>query len=248
MDVTDICKKTHRMTDKSNRTTNSLDPSYTINGMNIQDDLKYTKPKIYPAYIADNNQLRTDDIPGAHPGWRPPSLLNPPIEKRREFRNTNFIGDIEGAHPDTIKHSITTSRTTNPLNPIYQGLDPGVQLTGPAAPLIPADVYRVPTILAKSSTSTSIPIRNKSLDNTINLPGSYTKPTTHSSSDFNAGNSDMISFTDKISNNNNDISNNQYDNPESFSKVNYFHIQKYFIFYLFIYLFLIINLIMPIEC
>ena len=49
--------------------------------------------------------------------------MQPPIEKRRHFRNTNFVGDIAGAQSDTVMHCIKTNRVTNPLNPAYTSLD-----------------------------------------------------------------------------------------------------------------------------
>ena len=46
--------------------------------------------------------------------------IQPPLERRRHFRNTNFVGDIAGAQPDTVKHAIRTNRVTNPLNPVRE--------------------------------------------------------------------------------------------------------------------------------
>ena len=144
MEVNDISRRTHRYIDHTSRVTDVLDPTYSVNGLVIADDAKYTKPKKNPGELKDSHLLKTEDIEGARPGWIPPMRFNPPIEARREFRNTNFIGDIDGAQADTIKHSIVTRRVTNPINPVYQALDPGQVLRGPVEPLIPITFYSGP--------------------------------------------------------------------------------------------------------
>lgn len=109
---------------KSQRENCPLRPSYKINGMTVTDDLKYTTPKALPAPANhDYYSLQTHDIEGAQCGWRPPHECQPPMEDRRHFRNTNFIGDIAGAQPDTVKHAMRTERVVNPLNPVYKSLD-----------------------------------------------------------------------------------------------------------------------------
>jgi hypothetical protein len=60
-------------------------------------------------------------------------------------KNTNFVGDINGACADSIKHSIVTNRTTNPLQPVYSGLDCGDLLLPLIPPLIPQDLVKFPT-------------------------------------------------------------------------------------------------------
>jgi hypothetical protein len=107
--------------------------------MDYYDD-SYTKPKPLKKYIADNHLLQTKDIAGATPGY-----INP-IAERREYRNTNYIGDIEGTQADSIKHSITTKRESNPLAPTYQSLDPGEVLQPLIPPLIPHSMIKTPTV------------------------------------------------------------------------------------------------------
>jgi hypothetical protein len=104
-------------------------------------DGKETKPKEAPKYIADNHLLQTKDITGAGSDTRYASPF-----PRREWRNTNFIGDIAGAHADTIKHSIQSKRMSNPLQPVYQALDPGEMLLPLIQPLIPAEMVKIPTL------------------------------------------------------------------------------------------------------
>ena len=102
--------------------------------MDIFDDPIKTRPKCLPkAHAGPTRSLHTDDIEGARAGWKPPHEMQPPLEKRRHFRNTNFVGDITGAQPDTVKHAIRTMRATNPLNPAYRSLD-GEILPDPTQP------------------------------------------------------------------------------------------------------------------
>jgi hypothetical protein len=109
---------------KSNRCSDPLRPVHFINGMLVQDDMKYTMPKrLPPQREGPFFPLTTSDIEGAYPGWTPPHSMQPPIEQRRHFRNTNFVGDIAGAQSDTVMHCIKTNRVTNPLNPDYTSLD-----------------------------------------------------------------------------------------------------------------------------
>jgi len=158
MEVNDISKRTHRYIDHTNRVTDLLDPKYQMNGMLVTDDPRYTKPKKNPAFIPENKLLQTSDIEGAQPGWIPPARFNPPLEKRREFRNTNYIDDIEGTKAGTVKHSIVTTRVTDPLNPVYHSLDPGEILPNPLEPLVPATYYqrtRNGTEITQAHTSTA---------------------------------------------------------------------------------------------
>lgn len=174
MEVNDISKRTHRFKDHTTRVVDPVMPVYVVNGMEIMSDPKYTRPKKNPEFIADTHLLMTADIEGAYPGWHPPALLNPPLEMRREFRNTNFIKDIEGAQPNTIKRGITTERSVHPLDPVYQGLDAGVKLKGPVDPLIPATMYTKPklTLKPQSDNARVRPASEVAMD-TINLPGAY---------------------------------------------------------------------------
>jgi hypothetical protein len=119
---------------KSKRTVCPLKPEYRIHGMVIQDDPKYTNPKPLPAAAThDFYSLKTDDIEGAWPGWIPPHECQPPLEDRRHFRNTNFVGDIAGAQADSVKHAIRTLRVVNPLSATYDSLD-GDRLRPPCTP------------------------------------------------------------------------------------------------------------------
>ncbi|CAM9738587.1 unnamed protein product [Chrysoparadoxa australica] len=119
----------------SMRQTNPLQPSYTVNGMVVEDDPVKSRPRALPRQKAEPYRtLTTSDIEGAQCGWRPFHKTYPPLDQRRHFRNTNFIGDIPGAQPDTVQHAIRTSRVVNPLNPSYVSLD-GDTLKGPATPL-----------------------------------------------------------------------------------------------------------------
>lgn len=120
---------------RSQRTTNPLTPSYRVNGMDIADDPVKSRPRGLPkAREGPFYPLTTQDIEGAQPGWRPLPQVNPPLEARRHYRNTNYMGDIPGAQADTVKHSICTERHVNPLNPVYASLD-GEPLTNPQTPL-----------------------------------------------------------------------------------------------------------------
>ena len=135
MDVQDICKRTHRYVDRTQRMTNVCDPVYEVHGMLIADDPRFSKPKKLKPYIPDSKLLRTDDIPGATLNWG--------RRQKREFRNLTSTMDIQGAQADTIKHSIVTLRQTNPLNPVYQSLDYGDPLPGPIKPLLPESITKV---------------------------------------------------------------------------------------------------------
>ena len=145
MNVTDI-SKTQRYTDKTNRHVDVNDPRYYIHGDLVADDPRFTKPRSEKKLIPDNHLLQTRDIPGAYPGW---SSAAGKIE-RREFKNTNFVHDIEGAQADTIKHSITTRRVTHPLDKVYQSLD-GDLLVAPVMSLLPPSLVTKPTLRSVGS-------------------------------------------------------------------------------------------------
>lgn len=112
--------------------------------MEIADDAK-SKPKPLKSEIVDSHLLRTDDIFGARCGEIASHSLSLPMNRRREFRNTNYLGDIPGAQADSIKHSIQTKRSTHPLQPLYQSLDDGSPLKGPNDPLIPPSMVDTKT-------------------------------------------------------------------------------------------------------
>lgn len=120
---------------RTRRSTNPLTPSYRVNGMDIADDPIKCKPRgLSKARDGPFNPLTTKDIEGAQSGWKPTPKMNPPMDARRHFRNTNFMGDIPGAQADTLKHSICTNRYVNPLDPVYTSLD-GEPLANPQTPL-----------------------------------------------------------------------------------------------------------------
>ena len=146
MQVSDIAAKTHRYVDKTSRCSDALNPHYFINGMEYKDE-SYTRPRPNRALIADNTILRTDDIPGAYVGWLAEK------QPRRDFRNTNFLGDIKGAQADSIRPGIVTKREVNPLVPVYQSLDPGELVQPLNRPLVPAELVKVPTLPSKNKTS-----------------------------------------------------------------------------------------------
>uniref|UniRef100_A0A7S2DC98 Uncharacterized protein n=1 Tax=Octactis speculum TaxID=3111310 RepID=A0A7S2DC98_9STRA len=109
---------------KSQRMNCPLRPEYKIHGMTVGDDMSKTMPRKLPkAAEHEYYSLKSDDITGATCGWKPPVQIYPPMEARRHFRNTNFIGDIPGAQPDTVNHAMRTDRVTNPLEPVYRSLD-----------------------------------------------------------------------------------------------------------------------------
>lgn len=127
-DINDVGFKTQRVSDP-------LRPQHFVNGMAIADDMVATMPKSLPKKKdGPTYSLTTQDIEGAQCGWKPPHEMQPPIEMRRHFRNTNFVGDIAGAQPDTVTHAIRTNRVSNPLNPVYRSLD-GDVLAAPTTPM-----------------------------------------------------------------------------------------------------------------
>jgi hypothetical protein len=173
MKVTDISVKDHRYIDKTNRSSNGLNPVYHINGMDYADEA-YTKPKPAKKFIADSFFLQTKDI-NDYVVEQKSSFV------RREFRNTNYIKDIVGTQSDSIKHGITTNRKTNPLTPVYQSLDPGELLLPVIPPLLPPSLIKVPTI--KAATENQAPVHSSAAtpsnqifnnnNNTGNLMDSY---------------------------------------------------------------------------
>jgi hypothetical protein len=146
MNYGDVSAK-NRYIDRTHRVTDPINPQYNINGLEIKND-KYTKPRCARNYLPGCS-LETADIKGAGAGSRYESSFT-----RREFRNTNFIGDINGAKADTIRPGITTTRECHPLQPVYQSLDPGELLLPVITPLIPAEMVKVPTFPSIHSQTT----------------------------------------------------------------------------------------------
>lgn len=125
----------------SQRSTDPVAPTYFIDGREISDNARDTKPLPLKKFLPGNHLLLTHDISGATA-----RSADEMFQSRREFRNTNFLGDINGAQADSIKHSIITKRQTNPLNPNYPSLDDGVPLAAPVTSLIPPEIVRIPTV------------------------------------------------------------------------------------------------------
>lgn len=147
MEVGDISKQNSRYVDRTSRSTNALDPVYSIHSQVIDTHFKPTPAR---NYIADSHLLQTRDVPGAYSGWEPRSV------DRREFTNTNFVGDIEGAQADSIKHGITTNRELHPLLPYYPSLD-GDVLPPCTASLLPVDKFSQPKLVQSPIKSSSKP-------------------------------------------------------------------------------------------
>lgn len=154
--------------DRTTRVSNSMKPTYCLNGIDIKDSPR-SEPRKLKAQIKDSHLLQTADIEGAQAGYITQHQLSVPIDKRREFRNTNYIGDIQGANADSVKHSITTRREVHPLQPVYQSLDgEGDVLPGPIEPLIPKDCVKYDASSFKTSgviremNTTGVPFGNKS--------------------------------------------------------------------------------------
>lgn len=137
MTMTVTKSKYDLFTDHTQRQTDPLQPSYYINGSHYSE-IEKNHPNKPRNGITDSKLLKTDDIEGAQAGYILHHRLSIPEEKRREYRNTNYIEDIVGAHSDTVKHCIQTTRSTNPLVPRYQSLDGENQLLlGPIESLVP---------------------------------------------------------------------------------------------------------------
>jgi hypothetical protein len=122
---------------KTTRCTNILSPHYKIHDLDIEDDLKGSKPKPLKHFISDNFVLKTNDIPGATPGWIEE------VKQVRQVRDLTSTQDIEGAQADTFKRVLVTKRITDPIVPFYQSLDGGGQLlVPPHEPLLPSEFHR----------------------------------------------------------------------------------------------------------
>lgn len=102
----------------------ALNPTHVINGMRIEDE-----PGMHPKGApSDKNapfySLTTHDIEGARAGWKPKHELGGiSEERRRHFRNINYISDIEGTAAGSKAIGMRTKRCTDPNNPVYSTLD-----------------------------------------------------------------------------------------------------------------------------
>ena len=157
MSIGDVVLTKMRFQDRGNRCTNLMNPVYEVNGIVVKDEPRYSKPKPLKKFIPGNHLLQTHDIEGAYNGW---GKL-----QRREFRNILTTADVQGAQADTIKHSITSHRMTNPLAPVYPSLD-GESLPPLLTPLLPKALITVPslrpnlTVTSKSMTSPVVSARS----------------------------------------------------------------------------------------
>jgi hypothetical protein len=141
LDVADITSKVKPF-DLTKRRTNLTQPEYFIHGLEIKDDPKWTKPKQLPGFIDGNHLLQTTDVnEGGKSTWN--------NSMRKEWKNLTTTQDIAGAQADTVQHTIQTLRETNPLVPVYQGLDPGVYLQNVTESLLPPELVTKPTIRVK---------------------------------------------------------------------------------------------------
>ena len=167
--------------------------------MDHYDDIS-SKPRKPRALIVDSQLLQTKDILGATPGWRPTDF------PRREYKNTNYLGDIPGAQADSIKHSIITKRETHPLVPVYQALDGYGELLEPLIPpLLPPSMIKVPTVPLQRNNQPNVSSSSSSKNNSNTTTNNYNN---NNVEDFN-GEYDPVSFM----NNNPSDNNNNYDNP-----------------------------------
>jgi hypothetical protein len=135
---------------KSTRKTNPLDPEYFIYGERLSEQFQ---PRPIRRFITENKLLQTADI--NHP---PPEF---DTRRRREYRNTNFVLDIEGAQADTLIQK--RNRGTNPLLPVYASLDAGEVLEMPVTCLVPADLVVSPAFKPTSNQANGFPPPRKSL-------------------------------------------------------------------------------------
>ena len=127
--------------DRTSRQSDPNAPVYHVNGMGYYDDPLGTKPTKPKPFIPESMLLVTKDIMNGT-GY-------PMYRERRDHARTNFCADIEGAMPDTIRHAIVTNRRTNPLVPVYQGLDYGDPLPPLLVPLLPSSMVTSPTLRPK---------------------------------------------------------------------------------------------------
>ena len=119
----------------SNRHINPLEPKYRydyqMTEINNRDDNKINslvygeiegnRPVVFSKY---NNErygkgMKTIDIPGAQPNTTS-SYEKFRLKHKHPLKYS--AEDIVGAHHDTLRKSITTTRNTNPLEPNYQFL------------------------------------------------------------------------------------------------------------------------------
>ncbi|CAE7221290.1 unnamed protein product [Symbiodinium sp. KB8] len=107
LDVTDILSDGKR---HSKRVSDPQAPKHTIHGMRVEDD-PLSKPR--SKHHATNTPFYalTTHMGGVAP------------DKRRHFRNTNFVGDIPGTTAGSRQRGLTSKRHTNPNAPSYTPLE-----------------------------------------------------------------------------------------------------------------------------
>jgi len=94
---------------RSTRSSNPLQPVYSIYGIDIQDHPKTRPNKLESRFV---HKMAPSEIPGAR------------SKKQWKGRPTNQVHDIEGATADTVERGIITKRIpSSPLNPRYKLLD-----------------------------------------------------------------------------------------------------------------------------
>lgn len=123
MDVSEITRAGFRST----RVTDPLNPRHVVNGMVIEDEPGMRPRTHNRARDGPVLSLSTHDIEGAHAGYVPKHVMggiHP--DKRRHYRNVNYVADIEGATTGSRNLGIRTKRVTDPNNPNYPSLDGGV--------------------------------------------------------------------------------------------------------------------------
>eukprot|EP00753_Platysulcus_tardus_P016470 PLAT5745.1.p1 GENE.PLAT5745.1~~PLAT5745.1.p1 ORF type:complete len:593 (-),score=191.24 PLAT5745.1:123-1874(-) len=126
---------------KSKRVVDPLAPVHKIYGMEVKDDAKSHPRPLPKARKEPQFSLLTDDIEGSRPDPMPAHLRA--VGARRHYRNTNCTTDIPGAAPDTRKVAMRTKRVTDPIAPVYIGLD-GLPLDGrdvPTRSILPDSSY-----------------------------------------------------------------------------------------------------------
>lgn len=142
---------------RSHRHTDPLRPCHVIHGAVIEDDVA-SRPRAAINTALPPRQsgsLRTDDIEGARPGWRPPhsGAGSIPDERRRQFRDPTNTADVAGAQASTLQRGMRTRRVTDPNDRIYTSLD-----GRPAMPRAGADGEGgAATWLSKASVSGGVP-------------------------------------------------------------------------------------------
>jgi hypothetical protein len=133
-----------KFSERTTRRSDPVQPVYEVNGLTIQDDHRYTKPKKNPNFVeAGTYSLTTQDIPGAT------STNSPNKKERREVRNIMNTSDVQGAQADTVIKSMVTDRFTCPLFPVYKSLDDGTPVPHLVSSLLKKEVVKDPSIRLK---------------------------------------------------------------------------------------------------